>query len=356
MKSTKKTVWVLKIITAVMIMLAIPGTGASAECLRTSKEVRDPCVILVDDTYYMYGTGLAWPGYGCSTSTDLVNWSENKPVFLPSENFDGDGDFWAPECHYYNGSYYLFASWHSKVTGYRGVGIFRSASPAGPFELISDGHITPKTHDAIDGTLYIDKNGEPWMMYVNEWTSNADGIGDMAIAKMSADLTHFVTEPKIIFRAKDAAWSESGVTDGPWLYRTSNGRLIMLWSSFTDKGYVVGIAYSSNGEITGKWRQQRTLLYESGMGGSKEDGGHGMLFTDKNGQLTLSIHSPNGSREDCHTTAIFLPVTDIGDTLVLKDGTSGIRILALKLRYALADVFEPLIDKLAAFFRIGTVC
>lgn len=352
----KKSFSVYKKITAVIIMLAMLTAGAAAECLKTDKSVRDPCILLADGTYYMYGTGLSWPGYGCSTSTDLVHWSANEPVFTPPADFDGDTDFWAPECHYYNGSCYLFATYHSKSTGYRGVGVFRAASPAGPFELISDGHVTPKDHDAIDGTLYIDKNGDPWMVYVNEWTSNADGIGDMAAARLSEDLTHFVSEPKLLFRAKDAHWAKDGVTDGPWLYRTSNGRLIMLWSNFTDKGYVVGIAYSSNGEITGKWRQQPQLLYQSGMGGGTEDGGHGMLFTDKNGQLTLSIHSPNGSREDCPTTAVFLPVTDIGDTLVLKDGTSKADILGLKIFYALADFFDPIFDKAARFLHLDSVC
>lgn len=330
--------------------------SASGACLRTDKEVRDPCVILVDDTYYMYGTGLSWPGYGCSTSDDLVHWSANKPVFTPSADFDGVGDFWAPECHYYNGNYYLFATYHSAASDKRGVGIFRSASPAGPFELISDGHITPKDHDAIDGTLYVDDKGDPWLVYVNEWTSNEDGIGDMAIARMSEDLTRLVSEPKILFRAKDAVWAKDGVTDGPWLYKTSNGRLIMLWSNFTDNGYVVGIAYSSNGKIDGKWRQQPIPLYESGKCGITEDGGHGMLFTDKNGQLTLSIHSPNGSREDCHTTAVFVPVRDIGDTLVMREGASGAERLFLKAYYALADLFNPVADFFRRLFRLDAVC
>lgn len=329
---------------------------ASAGAVRTDKGVRDPCILLAGDTYYMYGTGLSWPGYGCSTSEDLVHWSENKPVFTPPADFDGDGDFWAPECHYYNGNYYLFATYHSKASDKRGVGVFRSASPAGPFELISDGHITPKDHDAIDGTLYIDDEGEPWMVYVNEWTSNADGIGDMAIARLSEDLSHFESEPKIIFRAKDAIWAEDGVTDGPWLYRTSNGRLIMLWSNFTDNGYVVGIAYSSNGKIDGKWRQQPIPMYESGKNGNTEDGGHGMLFTDKNGQLTLSIHSPNGSREDCPTTAVFAAVKDTGDTLILKDGVSGAEKFCLKAYYALADVFNPIVDGIAHFLHLDAIC
>ena len=352
----KKSFTTIKKITAVIIMLALLSTGAYAECFKTTKEVRDPCILVSGDTYYMYGTGLGGFGFGCSTSADLINWSDNINVCAPSGDFDGDGDFWAPECHYYNGNYYLFANYRSKASGFRGVGIFRSASPLGPFENISGGHITPDDHHCIDGTLYVDENGQPWIVYVDEWVSAPDGIGDMAAAPLSDDLSRMTGEPTVLFRAKDAAWAKDGVTDGPWLYKTANGRLIMLWSNFTDDGYVVGIAYSSNGKITGKWHQQNKLLYKSGKGGCNEDGGHGMLFTDKNGQLTLSIHSPNGSREDCRTTAMFLPVTDIGDTLVLKDGTTAAEILGLKIYYALADFFNPVFDRLRGMFPFGKVC
>ncbi|MBQ6932696.1 MAG: hypothetical protein IJN38_11265 [Clostridia bacterium] len=27
--------------------------------------IRDPCILVSNDKYYMYGTGAAWPGYGC---------------------------------------------------------------------------------------------------------------------------------------------------------------------------------------------------------------------------------------------------------------------------------------------------
>ena len=290
----------------------------SAGVTDTGVRVRDPFVLEHEGTYYMYGTGLQWDGYGCVFSEDLETWSDPVRVYSPEGACDGETDWWAPECHEYNGMFYLFATYRSAATGKRGVGIFRAADPLGPFEIITDGHATPKDRDAIDGTLYVDETGQPWMVYVGEWTSNEDGVGDMMAAKLSGDLTGFVSEPILLFRATDAGINGGNITDGPFLYKTKNGRLIMLWSNINDAdGYYVKIAYSSNGRPDGKWRQQPGKLYKKTK--MHADGGHGMLFTQPDGTLTLAIHSPNASTEENPTTAIFVPVDDIGDTLITRE-------------------------------------
>ena len=70
--------------------------------------------------------------------------------------------------------------------------------------------------------------------------------------------------------------------DGPFMYH-ENGKLRMMWSSFNEGRYVVLIAESDS--IKGKW----THL------GSQYDfcGGHGMIFTDLDGNRMISLHSPN---------------------------------------------------------------
>lgn len=294
----------------------------SAETKKTEDIfIRDPCVLVYENKYYMYGTGAATKeGYGCYVSEDLENWAGPFNVFEADsdESFDGNGCYWAPECYYYNGSFYLFATYMSASSGHRGVSVFKSSSPLGPFEEISDGHITPKSWDSIDGSLYVDKNGDAWMIFVHEWTSMPDEIGDMSYAKLSEDLSEFVTEPVKMFDANDPLWTTSGVTDGPFPYRTKNGNLILLWSnSAIGSGYCVGIAKSSNGEIDGKWRQELFPLYSKGYY-RENDGGHGMIFTDLDGRLVLSIHSPNSSTEDNMTHAVFIELEDTGSTVKIK--------------------------------------
>ncbi len=282
--------------------------------------IRNPCVLAYGGKYFLYGTGAATcDGYGCYISEDLENWAGPVNVFeaAKASDFDGIGNYWAPECVYYNGSFYLFATYLSGTTNHRGVSIMKSDSPLGPFYEITDGHITPKDWDCIDGTLYIDKNGEPWMIFVHEWTSMQNGVGDMSYAKLSDDLTHFVSDSVTMFKANDPFWSTRHVTDGPFPYRTKDGSLIMLWSNIiTNDGYAVGIARSSNGEIDGKWTHDLLPLYHKN-GYHEYDGGHGMLFETYDGRLMLSIHSPN-SGDIGAPHAVFIEIEDTGSTLGIK--------------------------------------
>ena len=111
----------------------------------------------------------------------------------------------------------------------------------------------------------------------------------------------------------------------------------MLWSNMNNKGYCVGIAYSSNGKTDGRWLQQPTELYRASE--TQPDGGHGMLFTAPDGTLTLSIHSPNQDAEENPTTALLIPVDDIGCTLVTQGKNNVIVRLFYRLYYAVAKLF-----------------
>lgn len=275
--------------------------------------IRDPFVLVSGGIYYMYGTGASTvEGYGCYISLDLETWYGPVNVFEAKDGFDGVNCFWAPECHYYNGNYYLLASYGSASTGHRGTSVFRSSSPLGPFEEISDGHITPHDWDSIDGTLYVE-DGIPYMVFVHEWTSMPDEVGDISFAQLSPDLTHFVIEPQTLFRADDCIWA-SNITDGPFLYKTQQGTLIMLWSSGSKLGYSVGSLFSLSGQLRGSWHFNSNPLYQRRKSADL-DGGHGMIFTANDGRILMAIHSPN-SGSPAHP--VFIEMVEKDGTLVKK--------------------------------------
>ena len=258
--------------------------------------ISDPCILAdpVSRRYYTYVQFVdskrfpdvpAGPGhFYVLESRDLIHWSKPQVCFEKG-SFWADRDYWAPECHLWQGKYYLISSFRAEGT-YRRCQCLVSASPKGPFRPVNDRPVTPEGWHCLDGTLYVDRKGTPWMVFCHEWLQVGDG--QVCAVPLSMDLGEAIGEPIILFRASDGPWTgNSGVTDGPFLHRLPGGKLLMLWSDFTPQGsYAISYAVSEFGEITGPWKQQKEPLYAL-------DGGHGMLFTAFSGQLMMACHCPN---------------------------------------------------------------
>ena len=276
--------------------------------------LRDPFIVVEKDAYYAYGTG--WHCYK-NSGNDLVGpWEDLGEVVRLKNPADVGENHWAPEVHKYKGAYYMITTYNSLSRGRRGCTVLKSDSPEGPFVEISDGPVTPVDWDAIDGTLYVDSEGQPWMVFVHEWVCMPEDNGSFAAAKMSEDLTHFISEPFELFKAKEPAWAVMGITDGCWMYTTKSGDLLMTWSNFSEEGYVVALARSSNGRLDGKWNHEELIYCRSMTAENRYDGGHGMIFTDRNGQMFLSFHSPNGAMGERRETPVFLAIREENNTLV----------------------------------------
>lgn len=278
--------------------------------------IRDPFILLEGGRYYLYGSrgNEAWgkaTGLDVYESDDLVSWSGPSVVFTPPEGFWADMHFWAPEVHQYHGKFYMFVSFKSE-TACRGTQILVADTPKGPFTLHSDGPVTPRDWECLDGTLYIDRDGKPYMVFCHEWLQVKDG--EMCAVRLSDDLKQAVGEPFLLFHASEPDWALKDktefVTDGPWMYRTASGKLLMLWSSSAANGYVEAIAYSDNGDVTGRWQHQKQLLFD-------QDGGHGMIFTSKEGKLFFILHNPNNSPME---RPVILPLEERDGTLAVIRG------------------------------------
>ena len=266
--------------------------------------ISDPYILADEATgkYYLYAAVFSpdrFPNqkrrgaFHALVSEDLVNWSEPIQVFdAEATGFWADLDYWAPECHIFQGKYYIFSSFRAEGT-FRGCQCLVADNPLGPFKPIEADPVTPKGWQCLDGTLYVDRKGKPWMVFCHEWLQVFDG--QMCAIPLSDDLGHAIGEPIILFRASDAPWGarlggqdkHNGlVTDGPFLHRLPDGKLIMLWSNFNKDGYAMGYAVSRSGEIFGPWIQQEDPLYAL-------DGAHAMLFRTFQGQLMMALHCPN---------------------------------------------------------------
>ena len=259
--------------------------------------IRDPFILPVDGVYYLYGS-RGWEtwldhasGLDVYTSRDLENWSGPTQVFTPPAGFWADRNFWAPEVHAYRGAYYMLASFKS-ASACRGTQILRAATPLGPFLPHSDGPVTPRDWECLDGTLHVDRDGKPWMVFCHEWVQVGDG--EICALPLAEDLSAASGEPRLLFRASEPEWSDGKTgaftTDGPFLYASSSGRLLMLWSGFSQRRYVQALAVSESGRVQGPWRQAG-LLYQA-------DGGHGMVFRTFSGALKMILHTPNPTPQE----------------------------------------------------------
>jgi len=286
-------------------------------------QIRDPFV-LTDEAnrcYYLYGStdkdiwkGRA-TGFDAYRSKDLKVWEGPFPAFRPPAGFWSQTNYWAPEVHVYKGRYYMFATFKAEGVC-RGTQILVADDPLGPFVPHSDGPVTPRDWECLDGTLYVDDAGQPWMVFCHEWVQVKDGT--ICAIPLADDLSRAAGEPVRLFAASEAPWVEQVqsprhgagyVTDGPFMYRTA-GKLIMIWSSFRGGQYAQGMAVSESGSVMGPWRQVPQPLYES-------DGGHGMIFRTLDGRIMLALHTPNKTP---YERAIFIELEEAEGELRVKQG------------------------------------
>jgi beta-xylosidase len=261
----------------------------------------DPFILADQKTnmYYMTGTrGLLWK------SKDLKFWDGPYKVTQtdPGSWMGPDPMIWAAEIHLFKNKYYYFATFTNrsvKIDTVKGNAIERRAchvlvsdKPDGPYVPMSDPTYLPASMPTLDGTLWIDKDGKPYLVYCYEWLQNWNGTIEKI--ELKPDLSGTIGTGKVLFRASDSPWSRekdddgndkpNKVTDGPWLFKTKTGRLGMLWTSWVYDVYTQGVAYSESGTLDGPWTQEKDPI-------TPPNFGHGMLFETLNGKLVMAIHS-----------------------------------------------------------------
>jgi hypothetical protein len=299
--------------------------------------IRDPFILADPESqsYYMYasmsgGVEEGHKGVQVYKSKDLQVWDGPAPVFIIPEGFWADEMVWAPEVHKYKDRYYLFVTLTSdtrlkQLEGRpeiisRASQVFVSDEPDGPFVALSNKPHTPPGWMSLDATLWVEK-GIPYMIFCHEWIQTTDGT--VELIRLRKDLSATRGRPQTLFTASRAGWVrslgsvgalyrgeafEGYVTDGPFLYISKEGKLLMIWSSFGEGKYAIGLAESVTGRVRGPWEIMEEPLFRA-------NGGHGMIFRDFNNNLMLVFHQPNDSPNE--RTKLF-ELEDTGKTIKLK--------------------------------------
>ncbi|RPD44529.1 T9SS C-terminal target domain-containing protein [Hymenobacter sediminis] len=164
-------------LSAILFLLAWVSPRAYA--LQGLTGVHDPSSIVKEgNKYWIFATGQ---GIYSLYSTDLVNWTPGpRPVFannaIPSwitAKVPGfTGNFWAPECIFMNGKYYLYYScstFGSKVSA-MGLATNVTLDPASPnYRWEDQGEVISSnagsSANAIDPAVFRDANNDVWFSY-----------------------------------------------------------------------------------------------------------------------------------------------------------------------------------------------
>lgn len=274
----------------------LPRTNVPLDSIRLS----DPCILADELTrmYYMTGSGgllwksrnlQTWDGPYTIAETDSTSWMGPKPMI------------WAAELHAYKGKYFYFATFTNrnvKIDTVRGNVIERRSSHVlvsdkaeGPYKPMKDSVYLPAGMPTLDGTFWVDIDNKPYMVFCHEWLQNWNGTVEKIGLK--SDLSGSIGASSILFKAFDSPWSKekvndsivpNKVTDGPYLLRTTTGRLGMIWTSWIHNVYTQGVAYSKSGTLDGPWVHEEKPI-------TPPNFGHGMLFKTFEGKWLMALHS-----------------------------------------------------------------
>jgi len=173
-------------------------------------DVHDPVMAYEDGVYYMFTTGF---GVGMMSSTDLVNWKQEKAPLDPIPEWPKtpvpayQGHTWAPDVIKVGDRWYLYYSCSTFYKNISAIGVAtnKTLNPQSPDYKWEDlGMVimsAPGVNDwnAIDPNVVLDKKGRPWLTFGSFW----DGI---QLVQLKKDMKTPVGEPKTIARRRNP-WS-----------------------------------------------------------------------------------------------------------------------------------------------------
>lgn len=216
-------------------------------------DIGDPFVLKHDDVYYMYATSIPGSGFLVWQSENLVDWDSGSIAYAHNQQDErwATGDFWAPEVVYHNDLFYMVYSARDQ-SGSLTTTIATSEHPTGPFKDQTIG-IVERVGSFIDGHIFIDEDGTPYLYYVEDNYENIiDGnhVSHIYVQEMSEDLLTVQGEPQFLLEP-DQEWENPNAeyqwNEGPFIVKQDNLYYLMYSANlFASEDYAIGYAVSDN--------------------------------------------------------------------------------------------------------------
>ncbi len=213
-----------------------------------NKYTADPAAMVYNGTVYLYtGHDEAPPrketyvmhDWLCFSSTDMVNWKEHPSPMSVKDFKWAEDDAWAGQVIERNGKFYWYAAISHKTVPGKAIGVGVSDSPTGPFKdalgkaLITNDMTTDTkiSWDDIDPTVYIEDNGQAYLIWGNT---------KCYYAKLKENM--------IELDGPIRTFDLPNYTEAPYIHKCNGWYYLSYASLFPEK-----IAYAMGRSITGPW-------------------------------------------------------------------------------------------------------
>lgn len=210
--------------------------GATAEELYHNPICRgmhpDPSIVRVGEDYYMVNSSfMFFPCIPVSHSRDLIHWEVighaiTNPEWARLKGLEGGRGYWAPDISYYEGKFYITATYRLNEGGLpqRLQMVTSSEKPEGPYcEPVF------LEEEGIDPSIFTDLDGRRYML-LNRGAR---------IFEISKDGREILSEPKLLWYGQNKKASE-----GPHLLYKGGYYYLFMAEGGTGMGHRITVARS----------------------------------------------------------------------------------------------------------------
>ena len=217
----------------------------------------DPSVCRVGDDFYLVNSSFQFfPGVPIFHSKDLIHWEVighaiTNPDWARLKDLEGGRGYWAPDISYYEGRFYITATYRMNDGGekLRYQMVTSSQNPEGPYcePVFLD-------EDGIDPSIFTDVDGRRYML-LNRGTR---------IFEISPNGREILSEPKLLWYGHNKKASE-----GPHMLYKDGYYYLFMAEGGTGMGHRISVARSKTlmgvyescpyNPILRQWDEERQL-------------------------------------------------------------------------------------------------
>lgn len=233
---------------------AVPQTAKADNPAIQTIYSTDPAPMVYGDTVYLYtgrdkdgSTNYYMPDWHCFSSQDMQNWTDHGTILSwDSFTWGKEDSAWAAQCIERNGKFYYYVTLECNDGRGRGIGVAVADSPTGPFKDALGKPLCGPHWEYIDPTVFIDDDGQAWLMFGNPSCYyvklNEDMISlDGQIGKNDMNAQTFGPSSKA-----------SSYGEGPWFYKR-NDLYYLVFAAFYGSDGGESLGYSTAPSPTGPW-------------------------------------------------------------------------------------------------------